>query len=226
MRYLTTDLPGTGGRIKERPEDFRVTEVPLYHPSGAGDHVYLLVEKTGLGSLEAADAVARALGRPRHVVGMAGLKDAQSVARQWMSLEHVDIDKAMHLDLPGVRVLAVSRHRNKLKVGHLAGNRFEVRIRGCRPGARGAAARVLEVLQARGVPNWFDYQRFGRRADNHLLGRDLVLGDYRGFCDRFLGRPVASDSRRLAEGRRAYDAGDLEGARRLMTGQTDRLRVL
>ena len=226
MRYLTGDLPGTGGRIKERPEDFRVTEVPLYHPSGAGTHVYLLVEKTGVGSLEAADAVARALGRPRHVVGMAGLKDAQSVARQWMSLEHVDIDKAMHLDLPGVRVLAVSRHRNKLKVGHLAGNRFEVRIRGCRPGARGAAARVLEVLQARGVPDWFDYQRFGRRADNHLLGRDLVLGDYRGFCDRFLGRPVASDSRRLAEGRRAYDAGDLEGARRLMTGQTDRLRVL
>jgi len=195
-----------------------------------------------------------------------------------MSLEHVDAERARRLDLPGIRILAVSRHRNKLKVGHLAGNRFEVRLRGCLPrrseaesglprrseaesglprrseaesglprrseaesglprrsppaeaescgSARQAAERILGVLQSRGVPNAFDYQRFGRRADNHLLGRDLVLGDYRDFCDRFLGRPVPSDSRRLAEARRLYDAGDLDGAQRLMGGQTDQLRVL
>jgi tRNA pseudouridine13 synthase len=226
MRYLTDNLPGIGGRIKVNPEDFQVTEVPLYEPSGQGDHVYLWIEKRGIGSLEAAAKIATALGRQRHEVGLAGLKDAQAVTRQWMSLEHVNIDRAAGLDIPEITVLEVTQHRNKLKIGHLAGNRFEIRVRGCQAGARAAAEAVLAVLAQRGVPNWFDYQRFGRRGDNHLLGRALVLGQYREFCDRFLGRPADGDSPRLAAARSAYDAGKLSEAQKLFTGCADQLRVL
>jgi tRNA pseudouridine13 synthase len=111
-------------------------------------------------------------------------------------------------------------------VGHLAGNRFEVRVRGCKPHARKLAERTLEVLARRGVPNWFDYQRFGRRADNHVLGRALVLGRHKEFCDEFLGRPSNSDSPRLAAARSAYDAGNLAEAKKLFTGCPDQLRVL
>ena len=227
MHYLTEDLPGTGGRIKAQPDDFIVTEVPLYEPCGEGDHVYLYVEKQGIGSLEAAEQIARALGRPRAAVGLAGLKDAQAVTRQWMSLERVDADLAGRLHLPGIKILQVRRHRNKLKIGHLAGNRFEVRIRGCRPGSREVAARVLAVLAARGVPNWFDRQRFGRRGDNHLLGRALVLGQYKEFCDQFLGRPSPTgDSPRLAQARRLYDTGSRHEAVGLFKGSPDHQRVL
>jgi len=226
MRYLTDELPGTGGRIKLRPADFRVTEIPLYHPCGTGDHAYLYVEKEGMGSLDAAAEIARALGRPRHVVGLAGLKDAHAVTRQWMSLEHVDPHKAAQLDLPGIRILAVSQHRNRLKIGHLVGNRFEVRIRGCRPHARQLAERILTVLGVRGMANWFDHQRFGRRGDNHLLGRALVLGDAEGFCDRFLGHPSGSDSRRFSHARRMYDSGNLAEARKFFGASPDHLRVL
>ena len=48
--YLTHDLPGTGGRIKERVEDFDVEEVPLYQCSDHGGFTFLLVEKTDLSS--------------------------------------------------------------------------------------------------------------------------------------------------------------------------------
>jgi tRNA pseudouridine13 synthase len=227
MRYLTEGLPGTGGSIKVHPEDFRVTEIPLYEPSGSGDHVYLYIEKAGIGSFEAAERIARAFGRPRHLVGLAGLKDAQAVTRQWMSLERIDPDKAAALHLPNIKVLAVSRHRNRLKIGHLAGNRFEVRIRGCRPQARELAERILAVLAARGTANWFDRQRFGTRGDNHLLGRALVLGQAKEFCDRFLGRPSeTADSPRLAAARRAYDAGNFAEAKRGFTGNADQLKVL
>jgi len=226
MRYITEELPGTGGRIKVHPDDFRVTEMPLYEPSGEGDHVYLYVEKQGIGSLEAAERIAGALGRPRRVVGIAGLKDAQAVTRQWMSVERADPDLAARLHLPNITVLAVSRHRNKLKIGHLAGNRFEVRIRGCRPGSRELAERILRVLAERGVPNWFDRQRFGRRGDNHILGRTLVLGQYDEFCRHFLGRPTDDDPPRIANARRHFDAGRLAEARKLFTGCTDHLKVL
>jgi len=227
MRYLTEELPGTGGHIKAHPDDFIVTEIPLYEPCGEGDHVYLYVEKQGMGSLEAAEQIARALGRPRAAVGLAGLKDAQAVTRQWMSLERVDADLAARLHIPSIKILQVRRHRNKLKIGHLAGNRFDVRIRGCRTGARKLAEQILAILAARGVPNWFDRQRFGRRGDNHLLGRALVLGQHKEFCDQFLGRPsTTGDSPRLAQARHLYDTGSLHEAVGLFKGSPDHQRVL
>ena len=227
MLYLTNEFPGTAGRIKGHPDDFRVTEIPLYLPSGEGDHVYLYIEKSGLGSLEAADRIARALGRPRQAVGVAGLKDAQAVTQQWMSVERADPDLAARLNLPGIKILEVSRHRNKLKIGHLVGNRFEVRVRGCRPHARETAERVLAVLAKRGVPNWFDRQRFGSRGDNHILGRAIVMGQAKEFCDQFLGRPTEKfDSPRLAAARCAYDEGEYDMAKQFFTGCADHLRVL
>ena len=47
-RYLTADVPGLGGRIKARPEDFLVDEQPLYQPGGQGEHIYLYIEKRNL----------------------------------------------------------------------------------------------------------------------------------------------------------------------------------
>jgi tRNA pseudouridine13 synthase len=227
MHYLTANLPGTGGRIKVEPEDFQVTEIPLYLPSGEGDHVYLYIQKEGIGSMEAAARIAQALGQPRHAVGLAGLKDARAVTRQWVSLERVNPEKAAALRLPNIVILDVARHRNRLKIGHLAGNQFEIRIRGCKAGAKGMAGRVLEVLQSRGVPNWFDRQRFGARGDNHILGRALVLGQAKEFCDRFLGTPsIQFDLPRMIKARIAYDQGNYHEARRGFISLPDQLRVL
>ncbi|HEV3120028.1 MAG TPA: tRNA pseudouridine(13) synthase TruD, partial [Gemmataceae bacterium] len=41
LPLVTSDLPGIGGTIKQKAEDFEVEEVPAYEPSGAGEHVYL-----------------------------------------------------------------------------------------------------------------------------------------------------------------------------------------
>ena len=51
--YLTADLPGVGGSIKERLEDFIVEEVPLYTPCDQGEHTYFEIEKTDLSTPEA-----------------------------------------------------------------------------------------------------------------------------------------------------------------------------
>ena len=47
LPYLTADLPGIGGQLKAEPEDFLVEEIPLYLPSGQGQHVYVEIEKRG-----------------------------------------------------------------------------------------------------------------------------------------------------------------------------------
>ena len=128
--YLTAELPGIGGKIKQRLEDFQVEELPLYPADGVGTHCYLCVEKRGYSTMAAADVLARATGRRGFDIGYAGLKDKQAVTRQWFSIEHLDTPAAKALVLPeGMKVVAITRHRNKIKRGHLAGNKFILKVR-------------------------------------------------------------------------------------------------
>ncbi len=214
LPLLTPDLPGTGGTLKDRPEDFVVEEIPLYPALGLGDHAYALVEKTGIPTREAVRRMAQHLGVSESRVGCAGLKDARAVTRQTLSFERVPPAKLEGLVLPGIRVLKVKLHRNKLRPGHLAGNRFEVRVRGVVADAEARTAAVLRVLLARGLPNGFGPQRFGTRGDTHLVGRALVKRDFDGAVDLLCGRPSPLErDPRVVEARRRYDAGDLAGAR-------------
>src|SRR6266700_1814295 len=83
---VTADLPGIGGRIKSVPEDFDVEELPAYQPSGAGDFLYLWIEKREMGAEYFARQVARRLDVPAGEVGTAGLKDRHAVTRQMVSV--------------------------------------------------------------------------------------------------------------------------------------------
>lgn len=173
---LTAPLPGCGGGFKLAPEDFEVEEVPAYLPSGAGEHLYLWVEKRGRETREVARALARGLGVPEGEVGWAGLKDRHAVTRQWLSVPARAAEPRLaDLALEGVRVLEARRHGNKLKAGHLKGNRFRLRLRSVRD--RDAARAVWAVLCERGVPNYFGQQRFGRGGDNADLGLLLLKGE-------------------------------------------------
>src|SRR5262245_29568914 len=118
---LTGDLPGIGGRIKAAAEDFDVEEIPAYEPSGAGDYLYLWIEKRGMGADYFSRQVARRLEIPFSEVGMAGLKDRHAVTRQWISVPAAAEPLVKDLGGGGIRVLQVSRHGNKLKPGHLRG---------------------------------------------------------------------------------------------------------
>src|SRR5215469_6107487 len=82
----TADLPGIGGRIKTEFEDFEVEEIPAHQPSGAGDHLYLWIEKRGLGAEYFVRQLARRLGIPVSEIGTAGLKDRHAVTRQMVSV--------------------------------------------------------------------------------------------------------------------------------------------
>ena len=54
LPFLTRDVPPIPGVVKQRREDFRVEEVPLYEPSGRGTHVSVTIEKSGLPTMDAA----------------------------------------------------------------------------------------------------------------------------------------------------------------------------
>lgn len=218
LSYLTSNLPGIGGVIKERPEDFRVVEIPLYTPSGKGTHVYFGISKTGIPTRGAVERIARHIGVPPMEIGVAGLKDAQAVTEQMMSVEHVDEGRLKGFRDPLIRVLWVSRHNNKLKHGHLAGNRFSIRIRQVRSEALPAARAILEVLTTRGVPNFFGPQRFGMRGDNWKLGAAAIAGRLDEYIHLMLGYPEPTDPPDCRMARELFEQGKFQQALRRWPG--------
>ena len=215
LKYLTTEYVGLGGVIKTRAEDFFVEELPLYPPSGEGTHVYILIEKKEISTMGAMAEIARALGIRRQDIGYAGQKDTRAVARQWISVEHIKLEKLQALDIPKVKLLQFARHGNKLKMGHLAANRFAIRLRKLElpmAEAEKTAKGVFEILSKNGVPNYFGPQRFGNRNDSHLLGEAIVKGKMEEFIDLLLGRPDDNELPAFAEARGYYEKGDYKGA--------------
>ena len=164
-----------GWRLRARPEDFVVDEVPLFEPSGEGGHTYVHVEKR----LRTTEQVARWLARSAAVsprdVGYAGRKDRVAVTRQWFSVPGLSPDVARSLADEGVRVLDAIPHGHKLRTGALRGNRFTLRVSEVSEAALAGAPARLEELVARGVPNRFGAQRFGRTGDNAEQARALLL---------------------------------------------------
>jgi tRNA pseudouridine13 synthase len=171
---LTADLPGIGGRIKVSPEDFEVEEIPAYEPSGQGDYLFLWVEKRDLGAEYFARQVARRLGLAPGDVGTAGLKDRRAITRQMVSVPAAAAERLAALDGDGIRVLGVSRHGNKLKPGHLRGNRFRILVRDPDPAALGGLEALLHRLRGEGLPNFYGPQRFGRDGGTVRLGLALL----------------------------------------------------
>lgn len=213
--YLTADIPGIGGTIKESPDDFLVEEIPSYLPCGTGEHCYLTIEKRGITTLEAISRITSALKVPEREVGYAGMKDAVGVTRQTISIQRTTPEKALALGLDGVTVLSATLHSNKLKIGHLRGNRFRVVIRGVSGGAEQLVPAILEVLGTRGVPNYFGYQRYGAQGNSHLIGAAMLRRDWRECVDRLIGDPVAVRDEEWSAAIDAYRQGALGNALRL-----------
>jgi tRNA pseudouridine13 synthase len=179
--YLTHDLPGTGGHLKERPEDFIVEEIPLYEPSDEGNFAFLLVEKVNLSTLELVALIRKHLDLRDEEVGLAGWKDKRAITRQWVSVprEQASESRLKKLVSESVQILRERHHSHKLRTGHLLGNRFSILIRQPDSEAKTRAQAIIQSIQTIGLPNFYGQQRFGASGDNAEKGLALLLGNYR-----------------------------------------------
>ncbi|NUN16678.1 MAG: tRNA pseudouridine(13) synthase TruD [Myxococcales bacterium] len=175
---LAADLPPVGGHIKTYPEDFVVEEIPAYFPSGNGEFLYLWVEKRDLSGEGLLHALASGFGVSEADIGIAGVKDRRAVTRQWVSvprsvesrIKNIENDKR-------IQILGTSAHTNKLRTGHLLGNRFSVLLRGtCVPLAEQYAIKIVERLN-HGILNFYGSQRFGTGGETALAGLELIRNE-------------------------------------------------
>jgi tRNA pseudouridine13 synthase len=170
------------GRIKDTPEDFVVEEVPLYEACGQGDHLFVRFTKRDLTTDGVVRALCRAVGCDARDAGVPGMKDKRALTTQTISLPVPRSEgdafeaRVRAVSLPGVEILDCKRHTNKLRTGHLAGNRFTLVVRGIAHEHVGEVIDSLVRVGREGLANAFGAQRFGRDKDNAERARAWLSG--------------------------------------------------
>jgi tRNA pseudouridine13 synthase len=194
-----------------------VEEIPLYEPEGEGQHLYVRLTKTELTTKEVQIQLERLFGLRRGSVGFAGMKDKHAQTTQTFSLDvgHRDASFAQEAaqqirhHIP-VEVEWARFHKNKLRLGHLLGNRFIITITELDCPVFEATARataVTDSLKQTGMPNYYGPQRFGPGGANVRQGLDILLKRQKKkgrwlqqlllssvqsyLCNRYLARRVA-----------------------------------
>lgn len=158
--------------------DFVVQEIPLYAFSGSGEHRILRVRKKNLSTFELLSIIAKAFNLPPKSIGYAGLKDKHATTTQYLSLPakssqnfHAIFERlAKEYE---IKLLDSTLHSNKLRLGHLKGNRFFVRTKKLNPTNATKLESTFAHIAHNGFPNFFGFQRFGINGDNYLLGLSL-----------------------------------------------------
>ncbi len=179
--------PVLSARLRQAPEDFCVEELPGFEPTGAGEHLLLEVEKRAMNTAFAARRIAQWANVAESAIGYAGMKDRHAVTRQRFSvwLPKKVAPEIELLQSGELRVLDQAWHARKLPRGALAGNRFELVLRGVQ-GEPAAIETRLQAMADLGVPNYFGEQRFGRGGGN--LQQSLAM---------FAGRRVRREERSM-----------------------------
>lgn len=160
--------------FKQSPRDFVVEEVPLYVFNGSGPHTILKMRKKDLTTFQMLKILSSSLGVKEIDIGYAGLKDKNALTIQHISIPCQFEKLVENFSHEKIKILDITRHQNKLKIGHLKGNRFFIRIKKLNKINNIKITQVLNEISKYGIPNYFGYQRFGIDGDNYKLGQDIV----------------------------------------------------
>ncbi|MFB6124747.1 MAG: tRNA pseudouridine(13) synthase TruD [Halanaeroarchaeum sp.] len=210
IEYYVSDVDGTGGRLRETPEDFRVVERERFatEPADAdpGPYPWLVLRVTlrGTDTNDFAREFANRVGMSRERVTWAGTKDKDAVTTQLFSVRQLDAEEVPAV--PDADIEVVGRSGRGLQFGDLLGNDFAITVRDPpRPEQAGAVSEALTAFGAGApaVPNYFGQQRFGSyRPVTHEVGLAIVRGDWEGAAMAYLGAPTDDEPERTRAARR------------------------
>ncbi|WP_427846091.1 tRNA pseudouridine(13) synthase TruD [Campylobacter troglodytis] len=165
--------------FSKNADDFVVREVPLYEFSGNGEHLILHICKKDLTTNEALQALSEQSGAKMRDFGIAGLKDKQGQTFQYISIHKKFEQILQKFTHEKLKIISTAHHDNKLKIGHLKGNSFFIRLKKVSKIDALKLEQAFEALKHQGFANYFGYQRFGKFKDNFAQGLEILQGEKR-----------------------------------------------
>lgn len=201
MRYYASDTSGTGGRLRERAEDFAVDEV-FAAPGDEGPYLVCRLTKRNWEMQRAAREIARQLGISHRRVSWTGTKDTHALTTQLIAIYGVRENDIARVTLGDIEIVPVGRSQQPLSLGGHEGNRFSITIRDTRSSDPGRELAEVAETCRQGIPNYFGIQRFGvARPVTHLVGLHILKGDLEGAVTCYIGRACPGEDPAVREAR-------------------------
>lgn len=158
----------------QNTNDFLVQETPLYEFENTGEHLILKVRKKDISTWDLINYLSSALNIKAKDIGYAGLKDKNSTSIQHISVHRSCEGNLKNINDKKIEILQTFYHKNKIKLGHLKGNLFFVRLKRVSKIDAQKLDFAVQKISEFGMPNFFGYQRFGLDKDNHKSGEALL----------------------------------------------------
>ena len=177
-------------KIKVVEEDFKVDEIANFELknfneiNGQPYGIFLLTKK-GRNTPDIISEIARRLRIKTRFIGFAGNKDKKAVTKQYISIpldSENEINQIIGFESKDVVFSFVGWSENRITLGDLKGNKFEVVVRGLEN---------ERDLKAEGVKNLFGEQRFG--TINVDVGRAIVKKEFEKAC-KLIGLEVEDNN--------------------------------
>jgi tRNA pseudouridine13 synthase len=165
--------------FKQSVSGFVVTEIPLYEFSKSGEHLIIKVRKKDLTTWDMISDIASFVGCKSKDIGYAGLKDKNAMTIQYISIHRQYEEKLKTFSHQKIKILETTYHNNKIKIGHLKGNKFFIRLKRVQNVDKMKLESALQSIAKYGMANYFGFQRFGIDGDNYLKGKQIVVGNLR-----------------------------------------------
>ncbi len=163
-------------KLKCRPEDFRVEELPEVRPLERGHYTFYRLTKTGIGTIEAVQAIARGWNLAGRQISYGGLKDKHAVTIQYLTIASGPMRP---FQSKGIELEPLGKIERPYAPANFRGNRFRVVIRDLKPDEAKQIESTVEAISREGLPNYFDDQRFGSVGySRRFMGHAWLVGDH------------------------------------------------
>jgi tRNA pseudouridine13 synthase len=162
-------------KLKRLPEDFVVEELSSFPISGGPFAVYRL-EKRSLGTPEAINAIVERWNVPRKRISYGGLKDKHAVTSQFVTIHN---GPRKHFEQRSFSLTYLGQAERHFDATDIDGNRFSLVMRDMTKTEAEATITAANDIAGRGVPNYFDDQRFGSLGySREWIGKFWCQGNY------------------------------------------------
>ncbi len=185
-------------KLKQLPEDFKVEELnELEISRDEKPYKVYLLEKKSMETFSLLSYLAKKNNIPVSEFGIAGLKDRHAITKQYFTIpSKYDIKT---LQEKNFRITFLGYVDEKLKLGSLTGNKFEITVRDVKKGELEGVTQKAETIEKIGAPNYFDSQRFGSVINQEFVAKHLIKKDYEKAVKTYLTLYTKFESSKVKE---------------------------
>jgi tRNA pseudouridine13 synthase len=177
-------------------------------PKDRPDFLRFAMYKENIDTMTATKELSKRGSKAR--IGYAGMKDKRGITTQFCTLYKTEPQQILSVSKNsgggnskqnGLCVVQVGNFEYvdaELRLGMLTGNRFDIVLRNVQGATKDELQAAAKSLLDRGFINYFGTQRFGKFYDTHLVGIEVLKGDFRKACDIIL-RPKPDERPDIAK---------------------------